>query len=265
MLTMNESFLWYLWKYRLYNKELTTTDGETVIVEHPGYQNHDSGPDFFNARVRIGDTRWAGNVEIHIRSSDWYKHHHQYDRAYDNIILHVVHDSDATIRRPDGQVIPVIELKNVLESSKWLDYQKLANSPGFVPCSKQIKSIDDFTIQHWLDRVLVSRLEKKSQFINDLLIEFKGNWSQCFFILLARNFGFKVNAIPFELLARTIPVKVLSRHKENLFQLEALLLGQAGFLSEKFNDEYPRRLKKEYEYLRNKLGLQAMEKHFVLQ
>ena len=261
MLTMNEAFLWYLWKYRLYNKDLNTTDGETVIVEHPGYQNHDSGPDFFNARVRIGDTRWAGNVEIHIRSSDWFKHEHHYDRAYDNIILHVVHDSDVTIKRADGQVIPVVELKNGFESTKWSDYQKLANAPGWVPCAKQIANIDDFIIQQWLDRVLVSRLEKKTQFITNLLTEFKGNWSECFFILLARNFGFKVNALPFELLARSIPLKILTRHAGNLFQLEALLFGQAGFLAEKFNDDYPFQLQKEYRYLQNKLGLQPLEKH----
>ena len=258
---MNEAFLWYLWKYRLFNKALLTTEGETVEVEHPGYQNHDSGPDFFNARIRIGNTRWAGNVEVRVRSSDWYRHEHQYDRAYDNIILHVVLDSDAAIWRPDGQLIPVVELKNGFEPSKWSDYQNLANATGWIPCERQIGAVDEITLQQWLDRVLVIRLEKKTQYISALLTEFKGDWSACFFVLLARNFGFKVNAIPFELLAKSIPVKILSRHKDNLLQLEALLLGQAGFLYDLFNDEYPRKLQKEYHYLKNKLGLQPLEKH----
>ncbi len=258
---MNEAFLWYLWKYRLYNKELRTTDGEAITVAHPGDQNHDAGPDFFNARIRIGDTQWAGNVEVHVKSGDWLKHQHQHDRAFDNVILHVVLESDKIIRRPDGQVIPVVELKNNFELWRWESYQKLADSTDWIPCARLIKDVDPFLIQQWLERVLIGRLEQKTTFITDLLSENKGNWATCFYMLLARNFGFKVNAVPFELLARSLPLKVLSRHKNNLFQLEALLLGQAGLLSSTYKEDYPKSLFQEFEHLKNKHGLQPIERH----
>ena len=258
---MNEAFLWYLWKYRLFTKELVTTDGEPITVIQPGYQNTDSGPDFFNARLQIGDTLWAGNVEIHIKSGDWIRHGHQDDRAFDNVILHVVFEADRIIRRPNGQVIPVVAVKNNFELSKWTNYQQLTRSKGWIPCEKQINEIDKLIIQQWLDRLLVDRLEAKTSAINVMLSESNGDWQETFYRLLARNFGFKVNAIPFELLAKSLPMKILSRLKNNLFQLEALLLGQAGLLSPDFVDLYPKQLYAEYIYMQNKLLIQPLEGH----
>ena len=258
---MNEAFLWYLWKYRLFTKALVTTDGDPITVIQPGFQNSDSGPDFFNARVQIGDTLWAGNVEIHIKSGDWIRHGHHHDRAFDNVILHVVFEEDRIIRRPNGQVIPVVTIGDNFEPSRWANYQQLARSKGWIPCEKQINEIDELSILQWLDRLLVDRLEAKTSTIMDLLTESNGDWQETFYRLLARNFGFKVNAIPFELLAKSLPLKILLRHKNNLFQLEALLLGQAGLLEPDFVDPYPRQLYHEYIYLQKKLLIKPLEGH----
>lgn len=257
---MNESFLWYLWKYRLYHPAITTTDGDNISVEYPGQQNADSGPDFSHARVRIGATLWAGNVEVHTRSSDWLRHGHQHDRAFDNVILHVVYENDVVISRPDGQVIPVVELKDKFDSGKWEHYRRLMKSGKPIPCSSSITTISVLEMEQWLDRTLISRLERKTIYINKLLELYKGSFEEVFYQLLAANFGFKVNAIPFELLARSLEHKVLIRHSASLLQTEALLFGQAGLLEDDFTEEYPIKLQKEYRYLKKKLHLIGLEK-----
>ncbi|MEP7265303.1 MAG: DUF2851 family protein [Bacteroidota bacterium] len=257
---MNESFLWYVWKYRLFPHDLFTTDGEPVIVEYPGQQNNDSGPDFSHARVRIGSTLWAGNVEVHVHSGDWLKHGHQHDKAFDNVILHVVYINDATISRPGGQEIPVVELKDNIDQQMWDGYRRLMKSNKKLPCSGLIEDVNPLIIQQWLDRILVSRLERKTKYIEQLLKLYRGNREEVFYQLLASNYGFKVNALPFELLSRSIDYKTLIRHSSGLLQMEALLFGQAGLLEENFDDPYPNQLKKEYIYLKQKLNLQPLEK-----
>jgi len=255
---MNESFLWYLWRYRLYHHDLLTTEGEPVTVEYPGQQNDDSGPDFSHAKVRIGNTLWAGNVEVHVRSGDWIKHGHQYDKAFDNVIMHVVFENDVDIHRASGQRIPVVELKGKFDENRWESYRRLMKSSRPIPCSASVGAIDKILILQWLDRTLISRLERKTKYVNQLMNLYRGSHEETFYQMLAANFGFKVNALPFELLARSLEYKVILRHS-GLLQTEALLFGQAGLLEEEFKDEYPERLQKEYIYLRKKLSLQPVE------
>ena len=255
---MTEQLLHHLWKYRLFNQNnITTINGQPVQVISPGLHNTDSGPDFFNARLKIGDTEWAGNVEIHINESDWNRHNHQHDEAYKNVILHVVYKSDSKAKQP--RHLPVLELKNYIDDKILKHYDQLMLYPGKIPCEKAFGSIDHFTINNWLDRMLIERLENKTESIAALLSQNQNNWEETFYIMLARNFGFKVNAVPFELLARSLPLNYLAKHKSSLFQLEALLYGQAGLLNSQFKDEYPNKLKREYDFLRKKFSLITTE------
>jgi hypothetical protein len=255
---MNESFLWYLWKYRLYHHDLFTKTGESLTVEHPGQQNYDSGPDFFNARVRIGETLWAGNVEVHTLSSDWRKHKHHLDKAFDSVILHVVFNNDEEIIRKDGTAFPVLELKNFIDESLWEKYRKLMKSSFSISCKKQIGNVDPLIISQWLDRTLATRLERKTIAINNLLSFTNNDWEEAFYRKLATNFGFKVNALPFEMLAGSLPYKILLRHSDT-FQTEALLFGQAGLLENNFTDIYPNKLKEEYIYISKKMDLKKVD------
>ncbi|MBK5286819.1 MAG: DUF2851 family protein [Bacteroidia bacterium] len=250
---MSEDFIHFIWKQSLFDKNnLETTQGEKISVLHPGLYNIDAGPDFFNAKIKIGKTIWAGNVEIHLRSSDWEKHFHHKDKEYDNIILHVVIEDDAEIKRKDKTPIPTLALKNRIEKNHINNYEKLINSRNKIPCENQISSVGKFVVEHWLERMLVERLERKSTDIFRILKQNKNNWEDTFYHLLAKNFGFKLNAQPFEELARATPLGVLAKHKNNLPQVEALLFGQAGILDKKFKDEYPTSLKREYDFLNAK-------------
>jgi len=253
---MQEEFLHYLWKFRLFNnQELKTTEGEPIQILKVGEHNSDSGPDFFNARIKIGKTTWAGNVEIHVRASDWELHKHQYDKSYDNVILHVVYKSDKEIKRKNSETIPALELKNRIPENTYQKYLSFNSSRDWIPCGKQIKDIDSFTLNHWLDRLLVERLERKSQPILESLKQNKNNWEETFYRSLARNFGLKVNAEPFELLARALPHAVLAKHKNSLIQLEALLFGTAGMLEKELTGDYPKELQKEFKFLKSKYKL----------
>jgi hypothetical protein len=228
---MQEEFLWHIWKFRLFdNNRLTTTCGEKIHVLKAGEHNTDSGPDFFNARIKIGTTTWAGNVEIHANASDWHKHKHTTDKAYDNIILHVVHNADTTITRKGRGKIPTLELKDKIPQNIYDNYVRFKSSKDWIPCEKQFSLVDKFTFNNWLDRLLAERLERKSKAIIDSLTLNKNNWEESFYQLLARAFGQKINSEPFELLAKSMPVSVLAKHKNSLFQLEALLFGVAGML-----------------------------------
>ena len=257
---MKEEFLHYLWKYKLYkNSELRCTNGEIVEILNPGSHNHDSGPDFFNAKVKIENTVWAGNVEIHINSSDWFAHHHHTDKAYDNVILQVVHNHDKNIKRTDGQIIPTLEI--TFDQKLLNNYKSLINNESWIACQSDLRKVDSFIIQNWLDKLTIERLEEKSNRINQLLEQTNNSWEISFYILLARNFGFKLNSEPFEQLAKSLPLNYLAKHKDNLLQIEALLFGQAGFLNDEKGDEYFKKLKKEYHYLKKKFGLNGIEKH----
>ncbi|MBN2174521.1 MAG: DUF2851 family protein [Bacteroidales bacterium] len=258
---MTEDFLHYLWKYKLLDPQLTLFSGEDCEIIDAGMHNKDSGPDFFNAKVKIGDTLWAGNVEIHINASEWYHHKHHQDQAYDNIVLHVVYNNDRAVKRKNGELMPTLEVKGNFNEKLFDRYNQIIGHLGWIPCENLIGDVKRFTINSWLDRLLIERLEEKSQAILERYEHNNQDWEETFYQVLARNFGFKVNAMPFEMLARSIPFKILMKYRDQSFQVEALLFGQAGLLSGKFRDEYPRNLLGEYQFLRNKYNLKSIEKH----
>jgi hypothetical protein len=258
-----EDFLHYIWKFRLFDQnKLQTTDGETLHISSPGLHNTHAGPDFQNARISIGSTIWAGNVEIHIASSDWHKHQHTHDGAYGNVILHVVYSNDAEVILPDGRKLPTLILEGRIPAELHSRYHQLAyGNQRIIPCEATIKTVSGLTLHNWLTRVLVERLKTKSDTVIASLKNNRGDWEETFYQHLAANFGFKVNALPFELLARSLPQNILAKNKNNALQIEALIFGQAGFLEDDFTDEYPSKLKREYEYLRKKYNLTPIEKH----
>jgi hypothetical protein len=258
-----EDFLHYVWKFRLFDRtDLHTTDGEELEIFSVGIHNSDAGPDFQNARIRIGDTVWAGNVELHISSSDWQKHGHTSDNAYDNVILHVVYRDDQPLILPNGRRVPTLDLQNRIPDDLYNRYHKLIfGNQAIIPCEASIGAVDSLTMHNWLTRVLVERLEKRSEAVITALNLNRGDWEETFYQFLAANFGFKTNALPFELLAKSLPQITLAKHKNNPLQIEALIFGQAGFLTDNVKDEYPLKLKKEYEFLRKKYQLNPIENH----
>ncbi len=258
---MTEEFLHYIWQYRLYNPELVLQTGEQAEVLHPGIHNLDSGPDFFNAKVRIGETIWAGNVEIHIHSSDWKRHNHQQDISYDNVIMHVVWRDDTPVLRMNGSEIPTLALDGLYNENSWKNYLRFMASQQWIPCDTMISGVDPFIRNAWFDRVLVERLERKALQVEHILSLTNNDWAHTFYRLLARNMGFKLNNQAFEMLAQSLSYAVLARHADDLFQVEAMVFGQAGLLESSFKDEYPRKLKKEYEFLKNKFDLKPIDAH----
>ncbi len=259
---LNEDLLHYIWKYRLYHiPDLKTTSGERLDIIRVGQHNVHAGPDFSNAKIRIDETLWAGNVEIHLRSSDWYRHQHQSDKAYDNVILHVVARHDQSIIRSDGTEIPTLEIGHLIPQKIIENYKDLMAGLNWIPCEKKIKAVDELYINSCLTRMLVERLEAKTELVYTLLSEVKANWDEAFYIMLARNFGFKTNALPFEMLARSLPQSLLARYKDRSYQIESLIFGQAGFLETKLKDAYPQLLRKEYRFLRKKHDLRPVDRY----
>lgn len=258
---MTEEFLHYVWKYKLFEwLNLTTTAGETVEIIKSGEHNFDSGPDFFNSKIKIGPTLWAGNVEIHINASDWEKHNHANNKAYSNVILHVVFYADKTIKHISGEDIPTIELKERIPEKLYQNYIQLKSSKNNIPCESHLKQAPSLILQNTFDKCLIERLEEKSKGIREALQLNTNNWEETFYCHLAKSFGFKTNATPFELLAKSIPLNVLGKHKNSLLQIEAILFGQAGLLETHFSDSYPRALQNEYILLKNKFNLQPLDK-----
>lgn len=259
---MTEEFLHYIWKFKLFkSNELFTNSGERIEIVKAGEHNTDSGPDFFNANIKIGDTLWAGNVEVHINSSDWIKHQHDSDKAYDNIILHVVGNDDKPIYRKNKTLLPTLELTTQFDEKLYKNYLQFKSSKDWIPCEKQLKNTDSFIINSYLDRLLLERLERKANLISQSLKLNKNNWEETFYQHLAKNFGFKINAEPFELLAKSLPAAYLAKHKNNLLQLEAMLFGQAGMLDKQLADEYFIRLQNEYQFLKQKFKLTPIDNH----
>ena len=251
-----EEFLHFIWQFRLYGTQtLRTTTGEVMEVLQQGTLNKNAGPDFSKAKLVLAGTTWVGNVEIHIKSSDWLLHNHQEDSAYENVILHVVYDDDIPIYRKDGTAIPVLVLKGLFPTYLLAKYEQLVTSSNNFPCEKQIHDVDEFLIDGFLSRVLVERLAHKSKEVYQKLNELKGDWDETFYHFMARNFGFKVNAIPMEMLAQSLPQQLFAKHKDNPLQIEALIFGQSGFLNQSFEDDYPNQLKQEYQFLKKKYGL----------
>lgn len=258
-----EDFLHYVWKFRLFDRiDLKTDDGEELEILSVGMHNTDSGPDFHNARIRIGETVWAGNVEVHLSASDWQKHGHTTDNAYGNVVLHVVYHNDEPLVLPNGRKVPTLQLKNRVPDDLYNRYhQMIFGNQSIIPCESSIGGIDNLIMHNWLTRVLVERLEKRSEAVVNTLNLNRGDWEETFYQFLAVNFGFKINALPFELMAKSLPQLTLAKHKNNPMQIEALIFGQAGFLDTELKDEYPLKLKKEYDFLRKKYNLKPIENH----
>ena len=250
---MREEFLYYIWENRLIDKDLKTVEGEAVEVVTTGYRNTDSGPDYLEAKIQIGDKLWAGHVEIHVKSSDWNRHGHQNDKAYKNVILHVVYENDAQVND-----IPTLELKGHFDESLFSQYQKLISSKNWIPCEKSIANVPVFTRLSWLDRMAVERLESKSETVTKILEANQFDWEDALYKLLMRYFGLKVNNEAFEYLANILPFKTLMKHADNLVQVEAMLMGCAGFLEDDFTEEYPLLLKREFGVMRAKFNLLTM-------
>ncbi|TWR27294.1 DUF2851 family protein [Mucilaginibacter achroorhodeus] len=258
-----EDFLHYVWQFRLFNRiNLRTTEGEELEIQSVGLHNKNAGPDFQNARIRIGETTWAGNAELHLSSSDWQRHGHTTDGAYDNVILHVVYTDDTPLMRADGKRVPTLELKDRIPAELHHRYHNLVfGNQSIIPCEGSISTVDGITMQNWLTRILVERLEKRSEAVIASLEQNRGDWEETFYQFLAGNFGFKVNALPFELLAKSLPQNILAKHKNNALQVEALIFGQAGFLDGELEEAYPKALQSEYNFLRKKYNLIPVENH----
>ncbi len=255
---MKESILHYVWQHKLFTvHHLKTTDGEAVEVIDIGKFNTDAGPDFFNAKIRIGNTLWAGNVEIHTRSTDWNRHNHQSDKAYDSVILHVVEIADGDVYRIDGDKIPQLEL--VFPKHIEANYEQLISAQKWIPCADKINSVPHIFIQNWKNALLTERLEQKMQVISNLMNENNQHLEEAFYITLARNFGFGTNSQAFESLAKSIPLSTMGKHKDQIFQLEALLFGQAGLLNISASDKYITKLKQEYDFLKAKYAMQPLD------
>jgi hypothetical protein len=255
---MTEEFLHYLWKYRLLDPELSTVSGEPLVVLQPGEHNTDGGPDFFNARLKINGTTWAGNVEIHLKASAWYKHRHQHDPSYDNVILHTVFENDMDVKRRSEEKIPTLVLKGRFPGYIYERYRDFQENLSWIPCEQAIGRLDPFIFEQWIPALAVEKMEEKIILLKRSLEASKFDWEETFYRNLARSFGFRINAQPFELLARSLPWKLLQKHRDNLFQLEALLFGQAGMLDQDFSEEYPRLLQQEYHFLKEKYNLEGI-------
>lgn len=258
---MTEEFIHYLWKFRLLNPGLALVSGESLTIIDPGTHNTDSGPDFFNARIKIDDTIWAGNIEIHIQSSDWFAHKHHQDKAYDNIILHVVHENDRDIRLKKTGHVATLEVSGKYSFALYKRYHDFMSSRNWISCEKLIPEVERFVVNNWLDRLLVERLEMKSAEIIAQLRFNKNNWERTFYEFLARNFGFKVNTLPFDLLAKSISMNYLAKHRNSLLQIEALFFGHAGLIPTIPRDEYSQKLQSEYKFLQTKYHLTSMDPH----
>lgn len=258
---MTEEFLHYLWKHKILPAHLQTQNGEKINIIQTGIHNHDAGPDFLDARIKIGSTLWAGNIEIHVKSSDWFKHEHQNDHKYDNIILHFVCKNDTEIKRKNNESIPTLELGSKFDQKLYENYLDFKHSEQRIPCAKQLSYVDGFIKETFKERTGIERLEKKCLNIKTKLEQSKWNWDQTFTEDLFKNFGFRKNSMGFELLAKSIPAKIIYQTSCDLFQLEALLFGQAGFLNKKFIEEYPIKLQSEYMHLKSKFNLKQVDQY----
>ncbi|MFM9909050.1 MAG: DUF2851 family protein [Chitinophagaceae bacterium] len=249
---MTERLLQFIWQFQYYNKmELQLVNGEPLQIIHPGTYNSNQGPDFSQARIKIGHTVFAGTIELHVRSTDWQKHNHDTDKNYNNVILHVVWFNEAGKRKD----IPVLELHNRVPVLLLQKYEQWMIQPVSIPCNQQLIEVNDLIWTSWKDRLLAERLLRKSHSIQQYLLQNNQHWEETFWWLLARHFGASVNAMAFEEIAKSIPLKVMAKSQTQIHQLEALLFGQAGLLENKFDEEYPNLLRAEYNFLKTKYRL----------
>lgn len=260
---MKEEFLHWLWKNRFFdNGSLCDREAGPIEVINPGEYNRDAGPDFFSTRLIIGGTEWAGNTEIHINASDWYRHGHHTDHAYDNVILHLVHNEDTDVYTASGRRL--ITTRPGFDAALWDNYLDFVNNPSPLPCSGLTGLTDIFIVKHWLWSLGVERLQRKSSEIREMLVRTGNDWEETLYRLVSRYFGFRVNTDPFEILASRLPLKIIRKHSDNLLQVEALLFGTAGLLDEALfreavKDDYYLLLSREYRMLRSKYSLQPVD------
>lgn len=254
---MHEDFLHYLWKHNKIDVlNLVTTDFETIEIVSVGQHNLNSGPDFFNAQLRIAEQHWAGNVEIHLKSSDWFLHNHEVDKAYDNVILHVVWEHDTDVFRKDNSKLPTLVLKNFVNEATIKNYHSLMNNKEqWINCENDFGKVEEFIIQNWLERLYIERIESKTELILEHLKKSNNDWESVLFKMLAKNFGLKVNGEAFLSLANSVDFSVIRKLQSNIKQLEALFFGQANLLNETTEDAYYKNLHYEYNYLKQKFKL----------
>ncbi len=253
-----EQLLHYVWKHKIFPlKELKTTAGQQLDIIDTGLHNQNAGPDFFNAKIKLDGVLWVGNVEIHTNSSDWNKHKHHMDAAYNNVILHVASHIDTEIRQSNGEFIPQLQL-DCPEHIK-NNFEELSQTDNYPPCYRIIPSLSSFTVHSWMSALQMERFEQKNAQLAQRLKLCNNHWEDAFFVTLARNFGFGLNGDAFETWAQLIPLRAVDKHRDNLFQVEAIFFGQAGILSDKDGDEYYLKLKREYEYLAHKFDLRPMD------
>lgn len=258
---MTEEFLCYLWEFRLFRGDLKLVDGRDFRIVNSGIRNHESGPDFFNARIQIEEIQWVGNVEIHLKASDWIRHHHHNDKSYDNVILHVVFESDTSIETAAGETVPTFSVENFFDITLWEHFQQIIKGRGWVPCAGLVGKADDFVVLSWLENIAAARLMKRQEEIETVLQRTGNDWDAAYWIRLCRNFGFQVNAVPFELLGSMLPLNYLLKHADSLLAVESILFGVAGMLNEDFQDDYPKQLQKEFDFYRKKFNINVLEKH----
>ena len=256
---MKEDFLHYLWKFKKFDTlNLKTCNGEEITIINAGQYLELAGPDFFNAQITIDKQKWAGNVEIHLKSSDWYVHHHERDEAYENVILHVVWEHDTEIFRKNDTEIPVLELRKHVDSLTLSNYQSLVSPKSWIFCEKQIQEIDAFVFKNWQERLFFERLERKSKPIFDLLEQTNQDWEAVLFCLLAKNFGLNMNGEIFLKIAQNIPFSIVRKESFEVENLEALIFGTAGLLDFNKEDNYFKDLKFRYFYLLHKYQLEKI-------
>jgi hypothetical protein len=256
---MTEKLLQFIWQFQYYNTAaLTTDDGQELKIISQGQFHQNQGPDFQDAKVGIAGTTWAGNIELHLRSSDWHRHHHSTDGNYNNTILHVVWTHDADIAHADGSIIPTLVLQNRVSNLLLDHYSLLQQSPQFVPCLNFLPAVDDLKWSMWKQRLTVERLQRKAADVLQLLQQANNHWEEILWWMLARTFGTKVNSENFEAIARSLPVTLIAKHKNQIHQLEGLLLGQALLLNRSFDEDYPKLLQREYRFLQKKYNLKQV-------
>jgi len=257
---MKEEILQYIWKFQYYNNsELLSTNGDAISVIHPGSHNLNQGPDFTEAKIKINDTIWAGNVELHINSSHWNLHNHSADNNYNNIILHIVWNHDQEIKDANGNHLPTLELQSRVSNLLIEKYKQLMGTAQFIPCEKLSHNLNDLALISWKQRLAAERLLLKSENIFQILKRTNFNWEETFWWLIAANFGLKVNSEMFKKIAQSLPQNLLAKHKNNIIQIEAMLFGQAGLLEKNFDEKYPKMLQKEYRFYQKKYQLKPID------
>ncbi len=256
---MTEKLLQYIWQMQYFNKaDLQTVYQDTLTIIHPGLLNANQGPDFIKATVRINNTTWVGNIEIHVKASDWKIHQHDHDQNYRNVILHVVWKNDFRVKDINGNELPVLVLEDRISKFLLQRYEELMYSSSYVPCEKSLLVVPELVWLAWKERLVAERLERKTLAIKQYLEQTNNHWEEVFWWLLARNFGITVNSNAFEAIARSISTGILAKHKTQIHQVESFLFGQAGLLEQEFTEHYPRMLQKEFRFFRKSMDFKPI-------